>query len=130
MQILVEDPSIKLGRQSDQFCGQFSFIKVAKTEIVKPNCKEIYFLKLFGTMKLPAPNSSAVMIGITESDLGPLFINKGKNGFFIYLNGALRKLMDALGIADVSEFNGKNLPVANSNKGFWVISAKKLIGDV
>ncbi|MEK6868928.1 MAG: hypothetical protein AABX74_01755 [Nanoarchaeota archaeon] len=129
MQILVEDPSIKLGRQSDEFCGQFSFIKIAKTEIVKPNCKEVYFLRLFGIVKLPTAGSS-ISVGITESDLGPLFINKGKKGFFIYLDGALRKLMDALGIADVSEFNGKTLPVANSDKGFWIISAKKLLEDV
>ena len=127
MQTIALALTAKLGMQNDQFCGQSACIDIFKTEIVKPNCKEIYFLKLFGTMKLPVPNSPAVMIGITESDLGPLFINKGKNGFFIYVDGALRKIMDALDISNISQFEGRKLQVVNSRKGFWIVSAKEII---
>ena len=122
MQIIDQAPSLTLGKQNDQFVGCSANIIVNKATIAKPNGNKVYFLRLFGDVEFSLNNRIINMkIGITESDLGPLFVNKGKSDFFIYPDGALSKLMDAMGIIDVAEFNGKKLPIMNNQKGFWVI---------
>lgn len=103
-------------------------ININKVQIAKPVREmDIYFLKVYGVVDAVI-NKRYInrTIGITESDDGPLFINKGKKGFFIYRNSALNKLMKTLAIFDVAEFKNKKLPVTSNKKGFWIINSKQI----
>lgn len=121
------------------FLGQKSYLFVDKASIIThrrkcPSTDCFFLLCLFGKVSARMngtaghfdvkPMKMDINVGITESDIGPLFINKGKQEFFIYMNGALRRIMDALNIADMTQFEGMKLPVIKSSRGFWIISAE------
>jgi len=126
MQIVVNRPQISKSQRNDQFSGKRGEFLVEDWDVVKPESAKMHFLRLKGMLEVPSGNSILnLKINITESDLGPLYVNPGKDGkFFIHKYGALKKLMDILGIDSTEEFTGKLLETTNSAKGFWIIKAK------
>ena len=86
------------------------------------------FLYLHGKLILDRNGLSSCWKKIISEtkEYGPLFVNKGKRGTFIYTDGAVRKLLDKLNLFDVDELVGLKLPVVKRNKGFWVINMYKI----
>ena len=132
MQTIVTLPSIAKSRRNDQFCGLCGDFTAGNLEIVECSgiCsnRPFHLLCLIGTVRIEFEGKFLELrIKITETrEHGPLYINKGKESFFIYNDGAVRKLMDVLKINLTSDLVGKNFRVYNNAKGFWVISIDNL----
>jgi hypothetical protein len=130
METVLDSPAISKNQQNNQFSGLCADFAVEEQNVVQcassNGHKPFYLLCLVGKIKqsigIPQLN-----VKITESkDNGPLYVNKGKDSFFIYNNGAVRRMMDALSINLTSELVGKILKAYNNEKGFWVIDINEL----
>lgn len=129
METVLDSPAISKNQQNNQFSGLHADFAVEEQAVVKcassNGHKPFYLLCLVGRIK--AENLPELNVKITESKQhGPLYVNKGKDNFFIYNNGAIRKMMDMLSINVTSELVGKILKAYNNEKGFWVIDIDAL----
>ena len=127
METILESPVISKSWRNNQFIGLYAEFIVMQQSIVDCKCSNrtntFHLLCLHGNIlpnqKLELPR---MQVKITESkEMGPLYINKGKNDFFIYNNGAVRKLLDVLNMNFTSELVGEKLKVYNNPKGYWVV---------
>ncbi|MDP3765047.1 MAG: hypothetical protein Q8R04_00890 [Nanoarchaeota archaeon] len=127
METVLDSPAISKTKQNNQFSGLDAEFVVEEQTVVQcassNGHKPFYLLCLVGKINQNASKGLPQLnVKITESkDNGPLYVNKGKDSFFIYNNGAVRRMMDALSINLTSELVGKILKVYNNEKGFWVI---------
>lgn len=132
METVLDSPAISKTKQNNQFSGLDAEFVVEEQTVVKCDSsnghKPFYLLCLVGKIKQDISKGIPQLnVKITESkDNGPLYVNKGKDSFFIYNNGAVRRMMDALSINLTSELVGKVLKVYNNEKGFWVIDINTL----
>lgn len=124
----MECVAINKNLQNNQFSGLKGKFRVANVSIDphEDMQKPYYFLKLTGDVSFVQDNEIMVLpINITESNKGALFVNKGKDGFFIHKNSILNKIMDRLNISNTSDFVNLCVPVINSQKGFWVVDTSR-----
>lgn len=127
METILDSPIISKNQQNNQFsgiCADFAVEEQAVVQCASSNGrKPFYLLCLLGKIRQNASEGIPQLnVKITESkDNGPLYVNKGKDSFYIYNNGAIRKMMDALSVNLTSELVGNILRAYNNEKGFWVI---------
>lgn len=132
METILDSPAISKTRHNNQFSGlDAEFVAEEQTVVQCASSngrKPFYLLCLLGRINENAGKGVPQLnIKITESKgNGPLYVNKGKDSFFIYNNGAVRRMMDALSINLTSELVGKILKVYNNERGFWVIDINTL----
>ena len=129
METVLDSPAISKTRQNNQFSGLDAEFVVEEQNVVQcansNGNKPFYLLCLIG--KIKSKNLPELNVKITESkNNGPLYVNKGKDSFYIYNNGAIRRMMDELSINLTSELVGKILKAYNNEKGFWVIDITAL----
>lgn len=121
--------AINRDQQNNQFSGLKGKFIVAGVSIDPHDdaSRPYYFLKLTGKVSFIQNDEVMVLpINVTESDKGALFVNKGKDGFYIHKNGILNKIMNRLDIPNTSFFGDLCLPVLNGKKGFWVIDTSRI----
>lgn len=132
METVLESPTISKNSRNNQFAGLHGEFVVRSQSIVEcrssSQARNFHLLCLQGAI---LPNQKLgllrMQLKITESkENGPLYVNRGRTDFFIYNNGAVRKLMDGLKINLTSELVGAKLKVFNNEKGFWVIDINSL----
>lgn len=132
METFLDSPVISKNQQNNQFSGLCADFVVEEQTVVKcassNEHKPFYLLCLVGKIKQNISKGIPQLnVKITESrNNGPLYVNKGKDSFYIYNNGAIRKMMDELSINLTSELIGKILKAYNNEKGFWVIDINSL----
>jgi len=132
METVLNSPAISKTGQNNQFSGLDAEFVVEGQTIVQcassNGRKPFYLLCLLGRInENHGKGVPQLSIKITESKSnGPLYVNKGKDSFFIYNNGAVRRMMDALSINLTNELVGKILKAYNNEKGFWVIDISTL----
>lgn len=132
METVLDSPAISKNQQNNQFSGLCADFVVEEQTVVKcassNGHKPFYLLCLVGKiMQNISKGIPQLNVKITESrNNGPLYVNKGKDSFYIYNNGTVRKMMDTLNINLTTELVNKTLKVYNNEKGFWVIDINAL----